>query len=390
MTDLIKNDYYIIDNEHSDDFTIIIYYLDNNKCKIIIRRLDDNEWGQDLKIKIMDIENSSFEKISLGSCTNNYKVIEYYTDILLYKNIYIEQIIPKVIIQTSNYSMNLNNYHYGAIVSFIELNPEYQYKFFTDKECREYIRKNKNELGDEYDLLKEYDLLLHGSLKCDIFKYFYLYINGGCYFHCKMISKKPLSKIIKPDDKLILCEDDKSYYSGIIMVEPRNNYIYKLLKESLINILNRDNCSEAYMITRKLLFYDYYEKMETNIVRKDKNIYFKNTDIKDENLLFRLNYKDYYNNYYNTSRDFRYLWKNNKIYYKNICEINEYLFYYSLDNENDKFEITNIRDNIFNIKRIDSTTGWGQNISLKVIINDNIYDIFIGNSNENEKKFIIF
>jgi hypothetical protein len=390
MTDLIKNNYYIVDNIHGDDFTIIIYYLEINKCKIIIRRLDDNDWGQDLKIKIMDIENKSYEKISLGSCTNNYKVIEYYTDILLYKNTYIEQTIPKVIIQSSNYNMNLNNYHYGAIVSFIELNPEYQYKFFTDKECREYIKKNANQLGDEYDLLKAYDSLLPGSLKCDIFKYFYLYINGGCYFHCKMIAKKPLCKIIKPDDTLLLCHDDKSYYSGIIMVEQKNLYIYNLLKESLVNILNKDNCSEVFLITRKLLFYDYNEKMEMNIARINNNIYFKNTDINDENLLFRVNYKEYYHNYYNTSRDFRFLWKNNKIYYKHIFEINDYVFYYSLDNENDKFEITNIRDNIFNIKRIDCTTGWGQNISLRVIIHDNIYDIFIGSSNENEKKFIIF
>ena len=113
---LIKNNYYVTDNSANDDFSIIIYYQTENRCKIIIRRLDDYSWGQDLKIKLMSIDDTEYEKISVGSSDENFKIIEYYTDILLYKCEYTEQNIPKVIIQTSNYNMNLNIYHYNSIM----------------------------------------------------------------------------------------------------------------------------------------------------------------------------------------------------------------------------------------------------------------------------------
>jgi hypothetical protein len=76
-------------------------------------------------------------------------------------------------------------------------------------------------------------------------------------------------------------------------------------------------------------------------------------------------------------------------FYKNNILINNYNFYYNLDNENDSFEIYNVENNIFSIKRIDSNEGWGQHIKLKVIHENKIYDIFVGNSNENDKKFIV-
>ena len=95
---LIKNNYYIVDNLFKDEFNIVIYFITNNKCKILIRRLDCIGWGQDLKIKLMDIKDDKFEKISLGSCEENLKIIEIYTKINLYSNKVLETIIPKVII----------------------------------------------------------------------------------------------------------------------------------------------------------------------------------------------------------------------------------------------------------------------------------------------------
>ena len=204
-----------------------------------------------------------------------------------------------------------------------------------------------------------------------------------------MILKTSLCKIIDRDDKIILCDDEKSYYGGIIMVEKKNDYIYNLLKESYLNIINQNKGLNPFFITRKLIFYEYFNNIKSKLLRNNNNIYLINKDKKEENVVLRMFYKNYYNNYYNTSRDFRYMWNKNIIFYKNTLSINGYNFYYYLDNDNDKFEIYNIKNNIFNIKRIDTNSGWGQNIKLKVINNNNIFDIFIGNSNENEKKFIV-
>ena len=179
---LIKNNYYIIENNFNDQFHIALYYLDENKCKAIIRRLDNNNWAQNLKIKIIDFEYDDFENISLGSSDESFKVLDIYTRIKLYKMDYnINQKIPKVIIQTSNYNSDVNIYHYNSIVSLIELNPEYEYKLFTDQECREFIINNcKNNIFDSIkdNIEKTYDLLVSGKIKADFFKYFY-FVWGG-------------------------------------------------------------------------------------------------------------------------------------------------------------------------------------------------------------------
>ena len=229
---LIKNNYYVTDNPHNDEFHVAIYYIANNKCKIIVRRLDSAEWGQDLKIQIMDIDNIHYEKISLGSCDENLKVVDIYTNIILHQTVYHDQLIPKVIIQTSNENMNKSVFHYNSIISFVELNPEYEYKFFNDDDCRKYIVDNFK------DIIDVYDLLVPGKIKADLFKYAYLYNNGGCYFNCKTILFKPLNKIIKVQDKIILYSDNNVLKDGIILIEKKNKGRYKdvyLLKMKIVN-----------------------------------------------------------------------------------------------------------------------------------------------------------
>lgn len=382
---IIKNNYYIIDNYHNDDFHISIYYISNNKFKIIIRRLDCYGWGQDLKIKIMSLDNNNFEKISLGSCEDNFKIMEIYTNIILEKSIYYDQLIPKIIIQTSNYSMKKNIFHHNSIMTFIELNPEYEYKFFNDNECRNFIKDNINEFENNIDILKAYDLIIPGAIKADFFRYFYLYLNGGCYFDCKMILKKNLNSIINFDDKIILCKDTELYYNGIILIEKKNELMLNCLKECIENILNKNKGKNPYDITGKNIFYKNFKEIQPKLIKKGDFIYF------NENICLKTHYKDYYNNYTNTERDFKYMWNRNLYFYVENNLILNYKFYLFLDEQRDKFEIFGIENNIFKIKRLDNNCGWGQFIKLKVIddINDKIYYIDIGTSKDNEKIFVV-
>jgi mannosyltransferase OCH1-like enzyme len=382
---LIKNNYYIIDNHHNDDFHISIYYISNNKFKIIIRRLDCYRWGQDLKIKIMSLDNNNFEKISLGSCEDNFKIMEIYTNIILEKYTYCDQLIPKIIIQTSNESMKKNIFHHNSIMTFIELNPEYEYNFFNDNECRIFIKKNINEFENNVDILKAYDLIIPGAIKADFFRYFYLYLNGGCYFDCKMILKKNLNSIINSNDKIILCKDQNSYHNGIILIEKKNELMLNCLKECVENILNNNKGSTPYAVTGKDIFYKHFKDIEPKLIKKGDFVYL------NENIFLKTHYKDYYHNYNNTEKDFKNMWNRNMYFYIKTNIILNYKFYLFLDEPRDKFEIISIENNIFKIKRLDNTCGWGQFIKAKVINdeNDNIYYIDIGNSKDNEKIFVV-
>lgn len=322
---LIKNDYYICDNYHKDEFSIAIYFIYNNKCKIIIRRLDSVGWGQDVKIKIMSDDYNSFEKISIGSCEENLKTIEIYTKIILYKNDEIDKIkIPKVIIQTSNDDMNKNIYHYNSIMSFIDLNPEYEYKYFFDIDCREFIKDNCFGLENA---LNAFDLLVPGPLKADLFRYFYLYINGGCYFDCKMILRNSLYKIIGSNDSIILCSDGNYFYNGIIIIEKNNDIMKSCLEECINNILNKNKMENPYMMCGRDLFYKHFKNISPKMVRKGDYIYYENK------MILKCFYKDYYHKYFNTEKDIQYMWKNNKyFYYEGDILSNKnfkYKFYYS-------------------------------------------------------------
>jgi hypothetical protein len=383
---LILNRYHITDNHHKDEFHIAIYYIMNNKCKIIIRRLDCDSWGQDVKIKIFDINDSNvFEKISIGSCDENFKVIEIYTNIKLFPNEYNEQLIPKVIIQTSNYHMNKNIYHYNSIMSFIELNPEYEYKFFNDNECRFFLL----ECNDIENIVEAFDSLTCGPMKADLFRYAYLYKNGGCYFDCKMILLKPLSSLIDKMDTLILLNDNDILSNCMILCEKNNKYILNVLNKAIDNILKKNKCNESRMISGGKMFHNFMIN-DTNL--KIKLI--KNGDYiinAEKNIFLKYNYKDYYLNYYNTINDINYLWNKNELFLKNQENIFTYQFYFYPNDYNDKFKIKHLKYNIFIIQRIDDIYGWGQDLKLKVINKETetIYNIDIGNSDENEKPFVV-
>lgn len=85
-----------------------------------------------------------------------------------------KQKIPKVIHQTYiNRDMDVEYYETCMINK--NMNPEYEYKFYTDNDIRKYIKDN----FPEY--LKAYDKLIPGAYKADLFRYLVLYKEGSLY-----------------------------------------------------------------------------------------------------------------------------------------------------------------------------------------------------------------
>ena len=55
---LISNHYEIIYNFHNE-FHLVIYYLQNNKCKIILRKMNQiSGWLNSIEIKIVDKQDN--------------------------------------------------------------------------------------------------------------------------------------------------------------------------------------------------------------------------------------------------------------------------------------------------------------------------------------------
>jgi hypothetical protein len=398
----IKNLFELI-NESNDDFHYVVYYINDYKCNIIIRRLDDlYGWGVNLKIKVYDINKKDiFEIISIGSSNKNEKIINFYTTIKLENINYEIQKIPKLIFQTVP-NKNINNLlHHNSIMTFIELNPEYEYKIFDDDDIRFFIKNNFDE-----NTLNAFDLIVSGAFRADFFRYCYLYINGGCYFDCKQILRKPLRNIINKNSTLILCKDiDIGYFNAVMMSVKNDNKILEaieMVKKKIYNFnsyynIHDKNFGHARNIlsfTGPVLLHEVLSgKIDNNsnvlLQHKNKKYLFHEyqqlcIDYKDD-IFITKNYK-YFDNY--GKKHYSHEWKNLEILYKNLVIINDYKFYIYPFNFNDKFNIYIYDKNKIIVERIDSNGGWGNELKIKMI-DETINKINILNIGSSQNKFKI-
>ena len=402
----IKN-YIEFINPSNDDFHIVIYYINIHKIQIITRRLDNsNGWDIDLKIKLLSLNNHDFEIISIGSYHNNCKIMNYITNINIYKADYLYQKIPKIIIQTTP-SKEINNIlHYNSILTFIELNPEYEYRIFDNYECRKFIKESFDS-----EILTAYDMLLAGSFKADLFRYCYLYVNGGCYFDCKQILRKPLRTLIEPDEELILCNDmNGGYFNAVMMSSKNNEYLLKVIelcKNKILNFNHYFNIHDSQFnhISRILgltgpqllndALHHYVHSKHHNINLKFQHS-FRNKVHEYQKLLIEYNNEliitKAFNGYSNNNH-YSTLWANKLILYKNIVfqEINNeiFKFYVYPHNHNDQYNFYILdKDNII-IERSDANGGWKNELKVNVIIetenSENL--INIGTSNYKYKLY---
>jgi len=384
----VNNKYEIIKNYNSnDDFHIVLYYINENKCKIIIRRLDD-EGGWSLNLCIIIYNNNNKQNISIGSSENNEKVMYIYTNIILNPFNIIDQKIPKVIIQTSKNNNYNSLLHYNSVQTFLELNPEYEYYFFEDSDCREFIKNNFNKV-----ILDTYDMLIPGAYKADLFRYCYIYIKGGCYFDNKYILRTPLRNIIKPEFTEIYCKDTKDdlMFNAIIMGVPGLKEIKDSINNVVLNVKNNYYGTISLEPTGPKLFnkYTYYKNVLLKHIIGGSYYTDSKVIIKENNKLFaNTHYKGYYFNPSFNREKYEELFQRREIYYKNIRKVDKYTILIYPNNVKDIFDfeiIKNEGNEQLKIIRTDFDSGWGLNLKIKIINNDNHVEntLFIGNKDSN-------
>lgn len=391
----INNKFNLI-NDSKDDFHYVIYYINNFKCKIIIRRLDtDGGWGINLKIKLYNSNCDNEQILSVGSSESNCKMIDIYTNIELFQEIYQEQIIPRIIIQTI-YNKNIDNtYLHNSILSYIELNPEYEYNLFDDNDCRLFIKNNYDE-----NILIAYDMLIAGAFKADLFRYCYLYINGGCYFDCKSILRISLRNIINKDDNLILCQDiGIGYFNAVMFSSKKNDLLLKVInccvdnihnfyKNYNLNNIHFNKAENILSLTGPVFLYNILNRIidKSRVLR----LYHKNINNKNHNyqkLLIEYNGQHIitknYCGFNSLNSHYSKLWYNKEIIYTNSFNNDNYRLYQFNFNVNDIFIFHIFNCNSIIIQRIDKNSGWDNHLKIKIVdeLNNNEVKIEIGNSN---------
>jgi len=157
-----------------------------------------------------------------------------------------EQKIPKIIIQTYK-TKDLPEYYQNIVNHNRNLNPEYEYKFFDDKDCLEFIKNNYDSrtLNAFRKINPKY-----GASKADFFRYCAMYKYGGVYLDIKSKILKPLNHLIKQDDEYILSYWKQKYNNSFLSNEkgefqnwhiicvPGHPYLKAVIENVINNIEN--------------------------------------------------------------------------------------------------------------------------------------------------------
>lgn len=379
------------------DLHFVIYKLDQNKIKIIIRRLDDeNGWDNDIILYLYDVNiDNRKEIIHIGNSKNNYKYMVVNTKIDIIDVKPYKQEIPFYIIQTGHDNSFKNILHFNSIMSFIELNPEYTYLYYSDKDGRKLLRESFNN-----EINYAYDMLVPGAYKADLFRYCILQHIGGCYFDCKQILRVPIHSFLDKNKTFVLCNDviDNALLNAIIFSTKSNDIIAKAIKDCVYNVIHKLGKTPLDVTGPTFLYKSIKKFINSNNLILQNNRppdnfsdfskdYVNNniTLISNKKVIINRFYKEYYNNYLNNNH-YGKLFDNNEIYYKNFQNINNLRLCIYPNKYNDKFNFI-LKDNNLLIKRTDSNEGWSFNLKINIILNTgDEHIVSIGSSKINKKE----
>ena len=141
-------------------------------------------------------------------------------------------LIPRVIVQTNERDA-IPEGMAKNIAMFLEKNPEYAYVYFDDLRARNFI-------AEKYPprVLAAYDRLVPGAYKADLFRYCYLFENGGVYVDTGMMAVGTLRELLKPDDVFVSPEDNHQggIYNAFMACVPKHPIVGKAVQMSVENI----------------------------------------------------------------------------------------------------------------------------------------------------------
>jgi hypothetical protein len=134
--------------------------------------------------------------------------------------------IPKTVFQSSR---ELQPQY--VIDMIIEKCPGWIYKHFTDKEIMQYFILNP--LPEFPFIMNVFHKLKFGAHKADLFRYYFLYNEGGVFIDSDAMIQIGLEEIMH-DYPFFSVNSyiDKTVFQGFIGCEPKNQIIYEALKDA--------------------------------------------------------------------------------------------------------------------------------------------------------------
>lgn len=150
--------------------------------------------------------------------------------------------IPKILLQTSKQKPTVEEQR--LITKHF---PSWEYRHFDDREARQYIRGNK--IDGLPNPKERYLLYRNGAHRADFFRYWFLYINGGCFLDSDAVVFTDFGDLLSEYD-IVSCKScltlpiGNVIYQGLLLVKPRNETIFKALK-SMYELEDLQECNSG-------------------------------------------------------------------------------------------------------------------------------------------------
>jgi hypothetical protein len=240
-------------------------------------------------------------------------------------------IIPKTIIQTHNSAKFTRELSITQQI-ICDLNPDYEYIYFNDKQCLDFISTYFS-----YPIIQAYQTLVSGAYKADFFRYCYLYIHGGVYIDLKSVLLLPLHSIIHYKLPLLLVHDlyPISISNILIATGSKNPLFEDVIRHITKQILAKNRGENLYDLTGSIAFGKAFNlhlkkpldtKTELSILPHTRILY-HSYDIPEKRTSIKTHYNRIilyktYSSYYETHTTFSHWsdWETNSVFTKTLEE----------------------------------------------------------------------
>jgi mannose-6-phosphate isomerase-like protein (cupin superfamily) len=136
--------------------------------------------------------------------------------------------IPKILLQTSK--NKLDQYVLDDLGNFIA---GWKYLHFTDLEIVQFFKHNP--LQQFPDIVEVFENIPRGEYKADLFRYYFLYLNGGVFVDSDLQLKIDLNYYVENFSYFTTqaCHPNETcYFQGLLAAEPKNKIIYEALVDT--------------------------------------------------------------------------------------------------------------------------------------------------------------
>jgi molybdopterin synthase catalytic subunit len=170
------------------------------------------------------------------------------------KSMYTSPLIPRVILQVVRDKNDIHPKIAEVMNHLKDQNPRWEYSLMDDEDIAKYLRTHHPGRVENawHSINPEY-----GAVRSDLFRYLWMYDNGGVYFDDKSSINRPLDDIIRFDDEYILSHwSSKEWAEEIgnehgefqqwhIICIPRHPFLREVISKVLDNIENYDHSRDG-------------------------------------------------------------------------------------------------------------------------------------------------